>query len=92
MIAVKDKFPKLTPEEYFIWEEQQLLRHEYLSGRVYAMSEGTQNHGRIASNIIFILKGHLRGGGCQVGNSVEEFNFPTVPGIRKPYKDCPSIR
>lgn len=69
MIAVKDKFPKLTPEEYFIWEEQQLLRHEYLSGRVYAMSRGTQNHGRIASNIIFILKGHLRGGGCQVGNS-----------------------
>lgn len=69
MIAVKDKFPKLTPEEYFIWEEQQLLRHEYLSGRVYAMSGGTQNHGRIASNIIFILKGHLRGSGCQVGNS-----------------------
>jgi len=34
MIAVKDKFPKLTPEEYFIGEEQQLLRHEYLSGRV----------------------------------------------------------
>jgi Uma2 family endonuclease len=69
MIAVKDKFLKLTPEEYFIWEEQQLLRHEYLSGEVYAISGGTQNHGRIASNIIFILKGHLRGGGCQVGNS-----------------------
>jgi Uma2 family endonuclease len=69
MIAVKDKFLRLTPEEYFVWEEQQLLRHEYLSGRVYAMSGGTQNHGRIASNIIFILKGHLRGGGCQVGNS-----------------------
>jgi Uma2 family endonuclease len=69
MIAVKDRFLKLTPEEYFIWEEQQLLRHEYLSGGVYAMSGGTQNHGRIASNIIFILKGHLRGGGCQVGNS-----------------------
>ena len=69
MIAVKDRFLKLTPEEYFIWEEQQLLRHEYLSGRVYAMSGGTQNHGRIASNIIFILKGHLRGGGYQIGNS-----------------------
>jgi Uma2 family endonuclease len=69
MIAVKDGFPKLTPEEYFIWEEQQLLRHEYLNGEVYAMSGGTQNHGRIASNIIFILKGHLRGSGCQVGNS-----------------------
>ncbi|MFO0409351.1 MAG: Uma2 family endonuclease [Dolichospermum sp.] len=69
MIAVKDKFPKLTPEEYFVWEEKQLLRHEYLNGEVYAMSGGTQNHGRIASNIIFIVKGHLRGGGCQVGNS-----------------------
>jgi Uma2 family endonuclease len=69
MIAVKDKFPKLTPEEYFIWEEKQLLRHEYLNGELYAMSGGTQNHGRIASNIIFIVKGHLRGGGCQVGNS-----------------------
>ena len=69
MIAVKDRFLKLTPEEYFIWEEQQLLRHEYLSGEVYAMSGGTQNHGRIASNLIFILKSHLRGSGCQVGNS-----------------------
>jgi Uma2 family endonuclease len=62
MIGVKDKFPKLTPEEYFVWEEQQLLRHEYLNGEIYAMSGGTQNHGRIASNIIFIVKGHLRGG------------------------------
>jgi Uma2 family endonuclease len=69
MIAAKDRFPKLTPEEYFIWEEQQLVRHEYLNGEVYAMSGGTQNHGRIASNIIFILKGHSRGGGCLVGNS-----------------------
>ena len=69
MIAVKGKFPKLTPEEYFVWEEKQLLRHEYLNGEVYAMNGGTQNHGRIASNIIFIVKGHLRGGGCQVGNS-----------------------
>ena len=69
MIGVKGKFPKLTPEEYFVWEEKQLFRHEYLNGEVYAMSGGTQNHGRIASNIIFIVKGHLRGGGCQVGNS-----------------------
>lgn len=69
MMAVKDKFPKLTPEEYFVWEEKQLLRHEYLNGEIYAMGGGTQNHGRIASNIIFIVKGHLRGGGCQVGNS-----------------------
>ncbi|MFN6035271.1 MAG: Uma2 family endonuclease [Dolichospermum sp.] len=69
MMAVKDKFPKLTPEEYFVWEEKQLLRHEYLNGEIYAMGGGTQNHGRIASNIIFIVKGQVRAGGCQVGNS-----------------------
>jgi len=68
MIAVKGKFPKLTPEEYFAWEEKQLLRHEYINGEVYAMSGGTQNHGQITSNVIFIVKDHLRGGGCQVGN------------------------
>ena len=34
MIAVKDKFPKLTPEEYFMWEEQQLLLELFLSLKV----------------------------------------------------------
>ncbi|MCF3591928.1 Uma2 family endonuclease [Planktothrix agardhii 1029] len=89
MIAVKGKFPKLTPEEYFIWEEKQLLRHEYLSGRVYAMSGGTQNHGRIASNIIFILKGHLRGGGCQVGNSDCRVNIFETKDYRARYPKAP---
>jgi Uma2 family endonuclease len=86
MIVTKDNFLRFTPEEYFQWEEEQQLRHEYINGEVYAMRGGTQNHGRIASNIIFILKGHLRGGGCQVGNSdcrvnileTDDFVYPDV--------------
>lgn len=86
MIVTKDNFSRFTPEEYFQWEEGQQVRHEYIDGEVYAMSGGTQNHGRIASNIIFILKGHLRGGGCQVGNSdcrvnileTNDFVYPDV--------------
>jgi Uma2 family endonuclease len=86
MIVTKDNFSRFTPEEYFQWEEGQQHRHEYINGEVYAMSGGTQNHGRIASNIIFILKGHLRGGGCQVGNSdcrvniveTNDFVYPDV--------------
>jgi Uma2 family endonuclease len=86
MVVTKDNFSRFTPEEYFQWEEKQQLRHEYINGEVYAMSGGTQNHGRIASNIIFILKGHLRGGGCQVGNSdcrvniveTNDFVYPDV--------------
>ncbi len=38
MIAAREHFPRFTPEEYFAWEEQQLERHEYIDGEVYAMS------------------------------------------------------
>lgn len=86
MVVTKDKLPRFTTEEYFQWEEGQQFRHEYIHGEVYAMSGGTQNHGRIVSNIIFILKGHLRCGGCQVGNSdcrvniveTDDFVYPDV--------------
>jgi Uma2 family endonuclease len=48
MIATPNHHPKLTPAEYFAWEEQQHCRHEYINGEVYAMSGGSQNHSRIA--------------------------------------------
>jgi Uma2 family endonuclease len=69
MIALNENFPKLTPEEYFIWEEQQLDRHEYIDGEVYAMSGGTINHGDIALNLGALLKTHMRGRGCKTLNS-----------------------
>lgn len=75
MIALKDDFPKLTPEEYFDWEEQQQLRHEYIDGEVYAMTGGTLNHSEIASNLSFFLKGHLRNRGCRVFNSDARVNI-----------------
>ncbi|MFM2312304.1 MAG: hypothetical protein RLZZ04_1580 [Cyanobacteriota bacterium] len=75
MIVTKDNFPRFTPEEYFQWEEGQQLRHEYINGEVYAMSGGTINHSKIASNLNFILKSHLRGGGCQVLTSDARVNI-----------------
>ena len=69
MVAVQDNFPRLTPEEYFVWEEQQLERHEYIDGEVYAMSGGTINHGRIAIKITSMLDSHLDSSGCITGNS-----------------------
>jgi Uma2 family endonuclease len=75
MIAIKENFPKFTPEEYFAWEEQQLCRHEYIDGKVHAMSGGSLNHSEIAGNFHFILKAHLRGSGCQVRNSDARVNI-----------------
>ncbi|WP_271252203.1 Uma2 family endonuclease [Pseudanabaena sp. Chao 1811] len=69
MIALKEHFPKFTPEEYFAWEEKQLERHEYIDGEVYAMSGGTIDHGDIAGNFLALLKTHLRGSGCKTLNS-----------------------
>ena len=69
MIALKEHFPKFTPEEYFAWEEQQLERHEYIDGEVYAMSGGTVTHSQIASNFNRLLGNHIRGSGCKTLNS-----------------------
>ena len=35
------KVPKFTPEEYFIWEEKQLLRHEYINIVIPIIAEKT---------------------------------------------------
>jgi Uma2 family endonuclease len=69
MVALQEHFPRFTPEEYFAWEEQQLERHDYMDGEVYAMSGGTINHGDIALNFGVLLKTHMRGRGCKTLNS-----------------------
>ncbi len=69
MIVAREHFPRLTPEEYFAWEEQQLVRHEYIDGEVYAMSGGTIDHSDIAGNFLILLKAQMRGSGCKTLNS-----------------------
>jgi Uma2 family endonuclease len=69
MVAVQKHHPKFTPEEYFAWEEQQEVKHEYFEGEVFAMSGGTKEHGRISLNITTLLDIHLGEGDCQIFNS-----------------------
>lgn len=69
MVAAFDYPPKLTPTEYLAWEDQQAVRHEYISGEVYAMSGGTVNHGQLAANLTILLGNHLRGKGCRLLSS-----------------------
>ena len=75
MVAIQEHYPRLTPEEYFAWEEQQELRHEYLNGEIYAMTGGTVNHSEIASNFNFLLKAHLQNSNCRVLNSDARLNI-----------------
>ncbi len=75
MIAAQEHFPRFTPEEYFAWEEQQQVRHEYIDGEVYAMTGGTINHSDVAGNFLILLKTHLRGSGCKALNSDARVNI-----------------
>jgi Uma2 family endonuclease len=69
MITVKDNFPRLTPEEYFAWEEQQLEKHEYIDGQIYVMGGGSVNRGRITIRFTAMFDAHLEGSSCITGNS-----------------------
>lgn len=56
----------ITPQDYLEWEEQQLIKYEYINGEVFAMTGGTLPHNSIALNLASALKNHLRGKGCKV--------------------------
>ena len=69
MIAAKENFPTLTPEEYFTWEEQQLEKHELINGQVYAMSGGSKNHSLLGARFITLFTSHLEGSDCDTATS-----------------------
>jgi len=49
----------VSPEEYLDIEHQSTVRHEYRYGLVYAMAGGTDNHNRIAFNLLKLIDNHL---------------------------------
>ncbi|MEO0014120.1 MAG: hypothetical protein RLZZ535_2509 [Cyanobacteriota bacterium] len=75
MISSRENLPQLTSEEYFAWEEKQLEKHEYINGRVYAMSGGSVNHGRIAIRLTALFDTHLENSNCITGNSDIKINI-----------------
>jgi Uma2 family endonuclease len=62
MRANKREF--LTEEEYLKFEHASALKHEYVNGRVYAMSGVSRRHSRIQLNISVALHNFLDGGPC----------------------------
>lgn len=75
----------MTPDEYLAFEETARVRHEYVAGRVHAMSGGTQRHARVINNIFAVLQRAAGGGPSEVfgGNLLvradeELFYYPDV--------------
>ena len=68
-ISENEHFPQFTPVEYLEWEAQQELRHEFVDGRISAMTSESVEHDRITANFSNMLQEHLRSSVCRVFNS-----------------------
>lgn len=83
---------RYTAEEYFAFEEQSDIRHEYYHGEIFpldgpaAMAGATFAHNTIKQNCVMALRQGLRGSGCRVFDenvrlSIEQdkqFTYPDV--------------
>ncbi|MFP4101157.1 Uma2 family endonuclease [Coleofasciculus sp.] len=69
MIATPQQSPKMSFDDYLVWESQQDIRYEYVNGEVFAMTGGTIPHNDIALNLYRALYPHLRSRGCRVNVS-----------------------
>ena len=56
----------LSVAEYVAFETRAATRHEYVAGRVYAMSGESRAHNQIALNVAARLRAAARGGACRV--------------------------
>jgi len=55
----------ISVEEYLEGERLSEIRHEYVGGKVYAMAGASDDHNRIAINIVSQLVERLRGKRCE---------------------------
>lgn len=61
--------PKMTAEEYLVWEPHQELRYEFCDGEVFAMAGGTKNHDKLAFNLRRALSDAVEVKGCDMTGS-----------------------
>ncbi len=56
----------LTVEDYLAGEDASDIRHEYIGGRIYAMTGASVRHNRIAINLLTAIEPAARAKGCEV--------------------------
>jgi Uma2 family endonuclease len=84
MVSSPDVLPRMSPEAYLAYEQDQPVRHELVDGYLYAMTGATDRHEEIALNLASALRAHLRGGPCRVYKGdlkirvADDFYYPDV--------------
>lgn len=69
----------LSVEEYLEFERNSPTKHEYVGGRVYAMTGVSRPHSRISGNIFRKLADAAEGGPCRVHQSDMKVPVPDGP-------------
>jgi Uma2 family endonuclease len=62
---LSQEYRPISEEEYLRLEAQSPIRHEYVSGDIFAMTGGTLRHNVIAGNVYTTLRTHLRDTPCR---------------------------
>ena len=83
-MALPQRKPRLTPDEYLEFERQSEFKHEYFDGEIFAMSGGTPQHSLVKTNVIRELSTALKGQRCTTYDSdlrvlVEATGLHTYP-------------
>ncbi len=77
---------RATYAEYLAAEEHAEVKHEFIRGEIFAMSGGTPEHGRLASNMAIAIGSGLVGKPCAVFSSdtrmrIQELDVSTYPDL-----------
>jgi Uma2 family endonuclease len=77
--------PYLTVEEYLAYEKESPIKHEYVSGQIFAMAGASKSHIHIAGNFYNRLDDHLGDSKClpfiadmKIQASESVFYYPDV--------------
>ena len=90
MTAAK-KLNLVSIDDYLAAELASDVKHEYLGGVVYAMAGARNAHNLIASNILGVLHGRLRGKRCRPYNSDTKIRIRLSSHTRFYYPDVSVI-
>jgi len=67
-----------TMDEYLALERKSEARYEFRGGEVFSMSGGTLHHDRIMGNLYNLLRGMLKGKGCEVFTGNMQIKTPAL--------------
>ena len=62
---LSQEYGPISAEEYLHLEARSPMRHEYVSGEIFAMTGGTLRHNLIAGSLFAALREHLRNTPCR---------------------------